>query len=113
MITGASGRIGTFYRRWLHESGQVGPGDGQWTLRLVDVRPPEDVPAGDEVLAGPGEADLADLEVARRAVAGAEAVLHLAGTPARGRTSTAPSWIATSRPPTTCSRRPSRRGCAG
>ena len=63
-VTGASGRIGTFYRRWLHEGGQVGPGDGQWTLRLVDVRPPEDVPPGDEVLAGPGEADLADLEVA-------------------------------------------------
>ena len=42
-----AGRIGTFYRRWLHESGQVGRGDpGSGRLRLVDVRPPEDVPAG-------------------------------------------------------------------
>jgi NAD+ dependent glucose-6-phosphate dehydrogenase len=81
VVTGASGRIGTFYRRWLHEGGQVGQGDRQWTLRLVDVRPPEDVPAGDEVLAGPEEADLADPEVARRAVAGAAAVLHLAADP--------------------------------
>jgi nucleoside-diphosphate-sugar epimerase len=81
VVTGASGRIGTFYRRWLHEGGQVGQGDRQWTLRLVDVRPPEDVPAGDEVLAGPEEADLADLEVARQAVAGATAVLHLAADP--------------------------------
>ena len=47
----------------------------------MDVRPPEDVPAGDEVLAGPEEADLADPEVARRAVAGATAVLHLAADP--------------------------------
>jgi NAD+ dependent glucose-6-phosphate dehydrogenase len=81
VVTGASGRIGTFYRRWLHEGGQVGRCDRQLTLRLVDVRPPEGVPAGDEVLAGPEEADLADPEVARRAVAGATAVLHLAADP--------------------------------
>jgi hypothetical protein len=42
VVTGASGRIGTFYRRWLHEGGQVGPGDRQWTLRLVDYEPQDD-----------------------------------------------------------------------
>ena len=42
VVTGASGRIGTFYRRWLHESGQVGQGDRQWTLRLVGYEPQDD-----------------------------------------------------------------------
>ncbi len=80
LITGAAGRIGSFYRRWLHESGQVGDGPTQWTLRLTDVRPPADVAAGDEVIAGE-DADLSDLEVARRVVGGAHAVVHLAADP--------------------------------
>jgi nucleoside-diphosphate-sugar epimerase len=80
LITGAAGRIGSFYRRHLHESGQVGEGPGQWRLRLVDVRPPADVAAGDEVVAG-AAADLADLDAARRAVAGVHAVVHLAADP--------------------------------
>ena len=81
LITGAAGRIGTWYRRHLHESGQVGGGAGQWRLRLTDVRQPADVAPGDEVIAGESEADLADLEVARRVVAGATAVVHLAADP--------------------------------
>ena len=81
VITGAAGRVGSFYRRWLHESGQVGDGEGQWRLRLVDVRQPEDVAAGDEVIAGESEANLAELDVARTAVAGAHAVVHLAADP--------------------------------
>ena len=81
VITGAAGKIGSFYRNWLQENGAIGDGPGQWRLRLVDVRPPENVAPGDEVIAGPSEADLSDLDVARRAVAGAHSVVHLAGDP--------------------------------
>lgn len=80
-ITGAAGRIGSFYRRHLHDEGRAGTGAGQWRLRLVDVRPPRDTMPDDEVLAGEQEGNLADLEVARRAVAGAHSVLHLAADP--------------------------------
>jgi NAD+ dependent glucose-6-phosphate dehydrogenase len=80
LITGAAGRIGTYYRCWLHDTGQVGDGPTQWALRLTDVRPPQDVAPGDELLAGE-EHDLADLEVARRLVTGAHAVVHLAADP--------------------------------
>jgi NAD+ dependent glucose-6-phosphate dehydrogenase len=80
LITGAAGRIGSFYRRHLHASGQVGDAPGQWRLRLTDVRRPEDVDPADELIAGETE-DLADLEVARRLVAGAAAVVHLAADP--------------------------------
>lgn len=69
LITGAAGRIGSFYRRHLGDA----PG---WRLRLQDIRPVPD--------AGPWEAqasDLADLEAARRAVQGAHTVLHLAADP--------------------------------
>ena len=81
VITGAAGRIGTFYRKWLHDAGRVGDGADQWRLRLVDVREPADVASGDEVIAGEKEADLADLEVARQTSAGAHTVLHLAADP--------------------------------
>lgn len=81
VITGAAGRVGSFYRRWLHEGGAVGAGPKQWRLRLVDVRRPEDGWPEDEVVSGPDEADLAHLDVARRAVGGAHSVLHLAADP--------------------------------
>jgi NAD+ dependent glucose-6-phosphate dehydrogenase len=80
LITGAAGRIGSYYRRHLHHSGQVGDGSGQWRLRLTDVRQPADVDPADELIAG-DTADLADLDVARRLVAGAAAVVHLAADP--------------------------------
>ena len=81
VITGAAGRIGTFYRKWLHDAGRVGDGADQWRLRLVDVRAPADVASGDEVVAGEKEADLADLAVAQQTCAGAHTVLHLAADP--------------------------------
>jgi nucleoside-diphosphate-sugar epimerase len=81
VITGAAGRIGSFYRRWLHEHEAAGDGPGRWRLRLTDVRPIPDVAEGDDVVAGGAAADLADLEVARRVVAGAHSVVHLAADP--------------------------------
>ena len=81
LITGAAGRVGTFYRAWLHETGQVGDGPGQWRLRLTDVRQPEHTQPGDEVITGETEANLADLDTTRRIVAGAHAVVHLAADP--------------------------------
>lgn len=75
LVTGAAGRIGTFYRAWL-------PGErpGAWHVRATDVRTPDRSHPGEEMLAGP-EHDLADLDVARRLVAGAHSVLHLAADP--------------------------------
>ena len=69
VITGAAGRIGSFYRR------HFGAREG-WRLRLQDVRPIEDA-GGWETQTG----DLTDLDTARRAVAGAHSVLHLAADP--------------------------------
>lgn len=68
VITGAAGRIGSYYRRRFGER----PG---WRLRLQDIR---------EIADAEGEtqtSDLADLDAARRAVAGAHTVLHLAADP--------------------------------
>jgi nucleoside-diphosphate-sugar epimerase len=81
VITGAAGRIGSFYRKWLREHGQAGTAPQQWRLRLVDVRPLQETHPDDEVVAGEAEGNLADLDVARRAVAGAHSVLHLAADP--------------------------------
>ncbi len=81
VITGAAGRIGTFYRKHLKAQGLLGSGAGQWRLRLVDVKQPQDTFPEDEVIAGEAEGNLAGLEVARRAVAGAHSVLHLAADP--------------------------------
>lgn len=69
VLTGAAGRIGSFYRRHFGER----PG---WRLRLQDIEPvPE--PGPWEVHTG----DLADLAVARRVVQGAHTILHLAADP--------------------------------
>lgn len=80
-ITGAAGRIGSFYRRHLRQAGQLGTGSGQWRLRLVDVRRPEGTAEGDEVIAGEQDGNLADLAVAQHTLAGAHSVLHLAADP--------------------------------
>lgn len=67
LITGAAGKIGTFYRKHL--------GD-RYDLRLVDLRPVVD-PDGYETL----QLDLADPVAAQQACAGMETVLHLAANP--------------------------------
>jgi nucleoside-diphosphate-sugar epimerase len=67
LVTGAAGRIGSDFRRAYGE---------RYGFRLLDRRPTAD-PAGHEIMEG----DLADLEVARRACAGMETVLHLAADP--------------------------------
>jgi len=69
-ITGAAGRIGTSYREHLRTR------SAPWRLRLQDVQPIRDQ-TGAEIELG----DLADRNVARRAVAGAHTVLHLAADP--------------------------------
>jgi nucleoside-diphosphate-sugar epimerase len=80
VITGAAGRIGTFYRRWLGERGALGDGESQWKLRLVDVRGPEHTGPSDEVVTGE-KADVADLSVAQDFARGAHTILHLAADP--------------------------------
>jgi nucleoside-diphosphate-sugar epimerase len=64
LLTGAAGRIGSDFRRLY--------GD-RYRLRLADRRPVAN--AGDHETV---DGDLADLEVARRACAGMDTVLHLA-----------------------------------
>ncbi|HEV2123610.1 MAG TPA: NAD(P)-dependent oxidoreductase, partial [Chloroflexota bacterium] len=81
VITGAAGRIGTFYRKHLKQKGLLGNGSEQWRLRLVDVRQPEETEPEDEVIAGETEGNLAELEVAQRIAAGAHSILHLAADP--------------------------------
>jgi len=81
VITGAAGRIGSFYRRWLRDRGALGDADDQWRLRLVDVRPPEQTGETDDVIAGQADGNLAELAVAQRAAQGAHTILHLAADP--------------------------------
>jgi NAD+ dependent glucose-6-phosphate dehydrogenase len=81
VITGAAGRIGTFYRKRLREAGRLGTNPDQWRLRLVDVRQPQETDPSDEVTAGESEGNLADLSVAQRIAAGAHSILHLAADP--------------------------------
>jgi nucleoside-diphosphate-sugar epimerase len=66
LVTGAAGRVG----------GQLLPGLGDYDLRLLDRRPPDD-PHDAEVLIG----DLSDRRLLARAVDGVDAVVHLAGEP--------------------------------
>lgn len=65
LLTGAAGRVGRMLRPYLNT---------HYTLRLCDLAPFAAGP-DEEVLAG----DLADPEVARHAVEGVAAVVHLAG----------------------------------
>jgi nucleoside-diphosphate-sugar epimerase len=81
VITGAAGRIGTFYRKHLAEEGLLGRDSGQWRLRLVDVRPPQETQPDDDVVAGEADGNLAELAVAQRIAAGAHSILHLAADP--------------------------------
>lgn len=67
LITGAAGRIGTYYRQHLGE---------RYALRLVDSRPVGD-PAGHKTM----QLDLADPDAAQQACAGMDTVLHLAANP--------------------------------
>jgi len=73
-ITGGGGRIATAIRPLLRE---------QYRLRLLDLREPPTALEGDEFVT----ADVASLAAMESGLAGAEAVLHLAGNP-----STAGSW---------------------
>jgi len=68
LITGAAGSIGTALRAGLKE---------RYALRLVDRRPIPSPEKGAEVFA----ADLNELEKLQEAVAGVEAIVHLAGNP--------------------------------
>jgi uronate dehydrogenase len=68
LVTGAAGRIGSVLRAGLAGQAKV--------LRLMDFAPLEAGP-GEEVVQG----DVRSLEDARRAAAGCEAIVHLAGIP--------------------------------
>jgi nucleoside-diphosphate-sugar epimerase len=74
VITGGGGRIATAIRPLLR---------GQYRIRLLDVREPPNALDGDEFV----KADVVDLAAMESGLAGAEAVLHLAGNP-----STAGTW---------------------
>ena len=69
VITGGAGRIGGYLRSRMRRPDRV--------LRLVDIVPVTDPGEGEEVMTG----DLTDRDVVRRAVVGADAVVHLAGIP--------------------------------
>jgi NAD(P)-dependent dehydrogenase (short-subunit alcohol dehydrogenase family) len=72
VITGAAGRIGGYLRERLRRPGRV--------LRLLDTtKPPEvrDTPDTEEVIVG----SVTNADAVRRAVGGADAVVHLAGIP--------------------------------
>jgi uronate dehydrogenase len=67
LLTGAAGRIGTVLRGGLPERG--------WAVRCLDVVPvPDERPGEEQVVA-----DVTDLAAIADAVAGADAVVHLAG----------------------------------
>jgi uronate dehydrogenase len=68
VITGAAGRIGTVLRRDL---------PARWSIRGFDRRPYDAVGDREEVVVG----DLRDPTAVDRAVAGGDAVVHLAGVP--------------------------------
>jgi uronate dehydrogenase len=67
LITGATGRIGTWLRGGLPERG--------WAVRCLDVVPVPDVRPGEEHLV----ADVTDMAAMLDATSGASAVVHLAG----------------------------------
>jgi len=70
VITGAAGRIGTFYRAHLAQA------EPRWRLRLTDIRDIPD-PRGADVVTG----NFADLPFACSVLEGADALLHLAADP--------------------------------
>ncbi len=66
LVTGASGGVATLIRPLLR---------ADYRLRLTDRRPVPDVVSGEEVV----EADLADIEALRAAIAGVDGIIHLGG----------------------------------
>ncbi|HEU4998516.1 MAG TPA: NAD(P)-dependent oxidoreductase [Lapillicoccus sp.] len=68
-VTGGSGRIGGFLREGLRRPGR--------RLRLLDTTAAEDPRADEDLLVG----SVTDRELVARLVAGADAVVHLAGIP--------------------------------
>ena len=69
VITGGAGRIGGYLRARMHGPDRL--------LRLVDIAPVTDLRAGEQSFEG----SLTDRDLMRRAVDGADAVVHLAGIP--------------------------------
>lgn len=67
VITGAAGRIGGYLRPRMHRPDRL--------LRLVDISPVSDVADDEEAIEG----SLTDRALMRRAVDGADAVVHLGG----------------------------------
>lgn len=72
VITGGAGRIGGFLRAALARPDR--------TVRLLDTVSPADLADGEEAFVG----SVTDGDLVRRAVAGADAVVHLAGIPTEG-----------------------------
>jgi NAD(P)-dependent dehydrogenase (short-subunit alcohol dehydrogenase family) len=72
VITGGAGRIGGFLRAGLARPHR--------TLRLLDTASPEDLTDREEAFVG----SVTDGDLVRRAVTGADAVVHLAGIPTEG-----------------------------
>ena len=69
VITGGAGRIGGYLRTRMRRPDRL--------LRLVDIAPVTDLVDGEEAIMG----SLTDRDLIRRAVAGADAVLHLGAIP--------------------------------
>ena len=75
VLSGAAGRIGTYLRRV--DGGLAARG---WRLRLVDTAEPDDVDP-DETFAAADISDEEATEVLASVMAGADAVVHMAGIP--------------------------------
>lgn len=69
LITGAAGRIGGYLRAGMRPDGR--------RLRLLDTKTPADLVDGEEAHTG----SVTNRDTVRRAVTGADAVVHLAGIP--------------------------------
>jgi len=69
VVTGAAGRIAGYLRARMRRTGRC--------LRLLDTTAPSDLTDGEEAHTG----SVTDRDVVRRAVMGADAVVHLAGIP--------------------------------
>lgn len=66
LITGASGRIGTFLRHTMQ---------GKYAMRLSDITPIQPLADNEESF----NADITDLEATKRAVDGVDGIVHLGG----------------------------------
>jgi uronate dehydrogenase len=75
LITGGAGRIGQMLRTRLARPDRL--------LRLLDVTPPKPAATGEHVEVLPA-ASVTDADAVRRAVDGADAIVHLGGVPTEG-----------------------------